>query len=650
MISFCCCCRRSGYDDLEAPDLSNEKTPLLQAKFSSLTPQVIDETSKKSSDSGENDDSSTQNSNNEYGSISNEKKSLTSEKKYRKIRRKSKISDKNDSTTENEPLVKNVNEKLINADNNVQGKSIKDMISGKINSIFTEKIKPNINNIVEEVEKKVESSDEIKKDLDKISKDAALISKLLENENSTKHTDDVQPNEEIKSENNSEKAQPNLIEKQNAVVEEEIKSITLDESQQSPNVKPLSEVTVSQISVPDLQQIERKEQVSDLKTSTPDRVTAEELNESTKNKNDIVMKNNIEKPQDTAVTSPTDAKTKTNELKSKFLGLEKEDENAKKAATDKPIASDKKVDNEEDDVEVIEEIVYVDASDGAEDEEIIEEIIQTTTVEDSPDESSPGSGHPKVTVHTTRKISSSSLPGEVKTFEETMVIDGTPKNEKKQPSFQVDVGKSGISMSVGDKKMEIGKSGLKLNRSKSKSPKNVEGDESSNRDKKSPEKSKKSMSMPKIFKRSISQPTGDDIQETEDESASAKKLSKTGSCLFKLRKSSSKSSVVLKTGDITMDKDAMSNFMDNERNASRINVGQGELNLTVGNGDAAASVTISEGKDTPVSMETVEKSIGLGIGVGKDQKSTENAETKSNAKTKKPKKDKTKLTTLTRPF
>jgi len=510
---------------------------------------------------------------------------------------------KEKSSLTSEKLVKNVEGELMNIEKNLHGKSIKEVIGGKINTIFTEKVKPTINSIIEKVGKKVESTDEIKKNLDKISKDAALISKLVENEKTTKITDDVLVDVENKSENNSKKTHLNENETQNAGVQEDIKSITIGESQQSPNVEPVSEVIVSKVTVPDLQQIE------------------------------------------TVVTSPTDTKTSTNESKLKFLGIEKEDKNVQKVVTDESIAQDKKIENEEDDVEVIEEIIYIDGEDGDEGEEIIEEIIETTTIEpDSLDESIPGSGHTKVTVRTTRKISSTSSPGEVKTIEETVVTDGVPENEKKLSGFQLGVGKSGISMSVGDKKMEIGKSGLNFTRSKSKSPKNVEGDEPDKRDTKSPEKSKKSMSLPKIFKRSISQPADDDIEEAEDESASAKKLPRTGSGLLKLGKSRSKSKLVLKTGDVTMDTNAMSNFMDNERSASRTsNAGLGELDLTVGDEGVAAAVvarktstTTSGGKYGPESTETV--SI------------PPPDETKSNAKTKREKKDKTKLTTLTRPF
>lgn len=523
-------------------------------------------------------------------------------------------------------------------------------IGGKVSTTFTEKVKSAINSITEKVGGKVESTDVIKKDLDKITKDAALISKFVENEKSTVITDDVRVDVEIIPENNLEKTHLNGIETQNAVVQEDIKSITLGESQQSSNVTPLSEVIVSQVSIPDLQQIKKNEQASE-KTSTVDRVETEELIESTHKEKDINIENNIEINLDTVVTSTTDNKTSINESKLKSLGFEKEDKNVQKVVTDKSISSNKKIENEDDDVEVIEEIIYVDGVAGEEDEEIIEEIIETTTIEDSPNllgESIPGSGHTKVTVHTTRKISSTSLPGEVKTTEETVVTDGIPEIERKLSGFQLGIGKSGISMSVDDKKMEIGKSGLDFIPSRNKSPTNVEGDDPDKRDKRSPEKSKNSVTLSKVFKRSISHPTDDDIQEVEDESASTRKFSGTSSGLLKSGKSRSKSTFIVRTGDVTIDTKEMSNFMDNERKVSRtLNVGLGELDLTVSDEGVAAAVvvgetstTTSEGKDTPASSSES----------AKDRQSTENVETKSNAKTKHEKKDKTKLTTLSRPF
>ncbi|XP_026804026.1 protein PFC0760c-like [Rhopalosiphum maidis] len=678
-----CCCYISG-DDLEAQNSTNEKTPLLQPKFNTSSPLVVDEKSQKSkkrnkksddeeqqkSDSTDNDDNSQQKSNNEYGSMTNEKKSLA----------------------------KNVEETLINIENNLQGKSIKDSLCGKMNTILNEKLKPTINGILENVVKKVESNEEVKKNLDIISKDAAMISKLVDKEKSIKITDEK--NVEIKPENtnsqlNNDKKQSlnseennendvhniieintnvdveksqnkvplNEIETRNAVVQEHINSKTLGESQQFENVTPVSEVSISKVSVPDLQQIETNEQMSDMKTtSTLDEDTTKKLIENAHNKRDVVTENKIEKLVETVVTPHTETAMKINESKLKFLGFEKEDKNVeKKVVVNKSIVPENNEEDEEE-VEVIEEIVYIDGADGAEDEEIIEEIIETTTVEDLPDTlDESGSGHTKVTVHTTRKISSSSLPGEVKTIEETVVTDGVSENEKKSHGFQFGIGKSGVSMSVGDKKLEIGMP--KLSRSKSKSPKNVEDDEPDKRDTKSPEKSRKSISMPKIFKRSISQPADHDIPEAEGEpqldAAPIRKSSQPSAGLLIFGKSRSKSSLILDTVDIDVNTGVVSDFIDNERRASRIsNTGLGEFDIAAGDGDVGTTVTVrktstttSKGIDTLPGIDTVVKSTtGLPSGSVKVQQSTKSADTKSNAKTKREKKEKTKLTTLTRPF
>jgi len=623
---------------------------------------------QQKSDGTDNDDSSQQKSNNEYGSITNEKKSLA----------------------------KNVEEKLLNIENNLQGKSIKDSLCGKMNTILTEKLKPTINGILENVGKKVESNEEIKKNLDIISKDAAMISKLVNNEQSIKITDDI--NVEIKPENknsqlNNDKKQGlnfeennendvhniieistnvdveksqnkvslNEIETRNAVVQEHINSKTIGESQQSKNVTPVSEVSISKASVPDLQQIETIKQASDMNTTSTLDSTTKELIENVYDKKDVVTENKIEKLVETVVTPHTETAMKINESKLKFLGFEKEDKNVENVVVNKSIVSENNEENEEE-VEVIEEIVYVDGADGAEDEEIIEEIIETTTVEDLPDTlDESGSGHTKVTVHTTRKISSSSLPGEVKTIEETVVTDGVSENEKKSHGFQFGIGKSGVSMSVGDKKLEIGMP--KLSRSKSKSPKNVEDDEPDKRNTKSPEKSRKSISMPKIFKRSISQPSDRDIPEAEGEpqldAAPNRKTSQPSAGLLIFGKSRSKSSLILDAVDIDVNTGVVSDFIDNERSASRIsNTGLGEFDITAGDGDVGTTVTVrktstttSKRIDTLSGIDTVGKlTTGLPSGSVTVQQSTKSADTKSNAKTKREKKEKTKLTTLTRPF
>ncbi|XP_050055752.1 putative uncharacterized protein DDB_G0282133 [Aphis gossypii] len=656
ITKFCCCLPCvSGVsgDDLEAQNSTNEKTPLLQPKFDTSSPVVVDETSQKSkkrnksSDDGKqqksDSDDSQQNSNNEYGSMKNESKPLAAKRNSK------------NSTTDNKSLAKNLEEKLTNAENNLQGKSIKEVISGKINSIFAEKLKPTINGIFENVGKKVESTEEIKKNLDTISKDAETISKLLENEKPVKNIE-IKPENKGKSQNNSEKEPSNETEIGNAVVQENINSTKLDELQQSQNVKPINEVIIPKVSVPDLQQIETNKQASDLKTaSTLDKVKTEESIENTNDKNDVVTKNKTAQLGDLVVTPISETASKINESKLKFLGFDKEDKNVQQEVANESIESEKKEEDDDDDesVEVIEEVVYIDGADGAEDEEIIEEITETTTIDpDDVDES----GHAKVTVHTTRKISSSSLPGEVKTFEETVVTDGSPENEKKMPGFQFGIGKSGVSMSVGDKKLKIGMPDLKLNRSKSKSPKNVEDDEPDKRDPKSPEKVKKSMSLPKIFKRSISQPADDDIQEAESESqldsAPIKKSSRSNSGLLKFGKSRSKSSLIPEADDVKIDTDTMSEFIDKERKASIIsNIGLGEFDIAVGDADVAnttvvrkTSTTNNKEKDAPTSPTD------LLLGSAKVQPSTKTTDSRSNGKTKREKKDKTKLTTITRPF
>lgn len=603
----------------------NEKTPLLKPTFSTPKAVVVDETSQKSKtrntsnddgkqqrkDSTDNNDSDKTTSNNEYGScMSNESKL-------------------------NESLEKYAQEKLIKIENNFQGKSIKEVINGKIKTVFTEKIKPTFDSILEKLGKKVEITEEMKNNLNSISNDAALISKFLEKEKSTKNIDEVRANVEVKSKkpdsqfknvekpilnveqnkenvvqniveisknvdivkapNNSEKTHSNEIESDNAVVEEQIKSITVGESQQSPNVKPLSEEIVSK---------------------------------------DV---------------------SKTYESKLKFLGLKKEDENVPKVVKDESIVSDKKVEDNED--EVIEEVIYIDGTDGDEGEEIIEEITETTTIENSPEtldefnfsnsqSSAAGPGHTTVTtVKTTRKISSSSAPGQVTTVEETVVTDGKPESERKKSSFQFDMGKSGVSMSVGDKKLEIGKAGLKLKRSKSTSPQNVEGDEPDKRDTKSPEKSKRSIPNLKIFKRSISQPTDDDIEEVEGESqqsvsASGKKMSRTGSGLLNFGKSRSKTSLVAEAvNDITVNTNAMLNFEDNERKGLL-----SDFDKTDGNVEVVRKISTTTSGGNVVSESILET---VTAGSAPAERSTKNANVKSNVKTKREKKDKTKVT---RPF
>lgn len=269
-------------------------------------------------------------------------------------------------------------------------------------------------------------------------------------------------------------------------------------------------------------------------------------------------------------------------------------------------------DDDNESIEVIEEIVYVDGVEGEEDEEIIEETIETTVVEtpDANSETIPFSDSYKgpitTTVRkiTTRKILSTSAPDEITTVEETVVSGNTPEHENTKLSFQVGIGKSHVNMSVGNKNIEIGKpsmlfgkheeqenkkgnqdltikldkSGLKFNRNKNKMSKNTKNGEPSADALKnphiiSPEKSKKSKTLPnlKIFKTSISTPTTPNIEEVKDESpldVVSKKKGRSTSSLFNVGKSKSKSPEILNKNDV--ETDANVSFLGQERRMSTV--------------------------------------------------------------------------------
>lgn len=228
---------------------------------------------------------------------------------------------------------------------------------------------------------------------------------------------------------------------------------------------------------------------------------------------------------------------KTNETKQPVSNAVEEEKKENDAPKDDTNA------NGDDQVEYIEEIQYVDAEDGEDGEEIIEEIIETTTTLDSSDGES---GEPSVTVtKTTRKISSSSKPGEV-TVEETVVLnneDNGTKKRKKSFGLKLGIGKAGVNASVGEKKMTVGLSGVKFGKKRDKSdgpdaisvgldetgltlnrdqlrPDSAASDASSVSGRSTdslPRKSKKTKAGGKsnfsLFKRSTSQPTEPDLPE-----------------------------------------------------------------------------------------------------------------------------------------
>lgn len=185
-------------------------------------------------------------------------------------------------------------------------------------------------------------------------------------------------------------------------------------------------------------------------------------------------------------------------------------------------------DGDDDQIEVVEEIVFVDETDGAdgEEDEIIEEIIEeTTTAGASPDE------QPTVTVtKTTRKISLPSGPN-----------GGAEDKAKKKHSFGLKLGasKSSANISAADK---------------------------------SPKKSVGSMS--RLFKRSVSQPVeSTDAPRTYAPNAAAsatipRKASRGSAGLLIFGKSRSKSTTSLEADDlpdVVTDVNVLSAFIDRER-------------------------------------------------------------------------------------
>lgn len=325
---------------------------------------------------------------------------------------------------------------------------------------------------------------------------------------------------------------------------------------------------------------------------TPIESIFEKIGKKFDSSNKKIKEENIESVRNVTSLEPQDVQSsiQSNVTKSSYSSDSASYKNDKIINVSETVAED----DEDESVEVIEEIIYVD--EGEDEEEIIEEITETTTVEELPDQfdgsdfeksqSLTDSGArerpTKVTVRTSiRKISSSSSPGEVKTFEETVINDNSTKNAKKGFGIQLGIGKSGVNMSVGEKKLGIGrsgmkfgkrkeqedehepeamtiklnKSGFKLHRNKNKSSVSTEGGEVSELDKQnvlSSEKNKKSKSKStfKLFKRSTSQPSvaDDSIIENQPSPSESveRKVSSSSANLFTFGKSRSRSTENIK--------------------------------------------------------------------------------------------------------
>lgn len=609
--------------DLEAPN-TNERTPLLQPK-DVAEPSVENETlqrQKRSTDGKQqksgNDDSSGQNSTNEYGSMSNENHSPSLKKKS------------SGSASKNKPSTSD-KEKLNKSTENVQKTSLVEDIDDQINPTLITKVDSTPESILED-------------GLKDSNTDESRLLKVFENGKKAEENVETTVKEEIKD----------LISRIQEIIPKN-KPVEKDSPPKESPEKFVADTIISKETAVELppennhdDKIKLDLQLDNDKTSTTPSQETNTTNEVSQVKaevHDVDKTSKIpevngigKKPddkilnelQDVVKTTSIDLKTEKVEPKSPLLNLvvEKnaEDEKKQNVLDDKPLK--KEVDDNDDNIEVIEEIVYMDGA-SSEEEEIVEEITEITTTQDSPEISNandpnavPHNGHTSVTVRKSiRKTSSHSSPEEVVNSVEEYEFDGTPESKKKPSGFQFDIGKKGLNLSVGDKKLGIGKSGvkfgkreeqdpnegedplvklnksgLKLNLHKNKTPKTPENEDNNfgeldnGNGATSPGTPKKSKSLSKMFKRSTSVPTEANIQEDEGESPSdavPKKASRKSS-LLKFGKSRSQASDLDLMVDVTTDTNLMSNFIDEERTATqRSNVSLDELVETERKGGAS---------------------------------------------------------------
>lgn len=571
---------------------------------------------------------------NKYGSISNESHSRAPDEIYSQ----SKAADLNSSNSGSR--YQNSDKDIpIKTENNKQNKSIIDVVNGQINTVFNTKVIPNIDSIFKKVRK---SAGNLKKKGEKENTVLNVSNDIKSSDNSEegKEQDKLEISSHLENlekelinkleippigsnnENKGEKPK-NLIkiQKTNEVLNESDNTLIPEEKNNgdiNSKVLPDFQVSLDDNQINEFEQeLINKSIISklNLEHKKTNKLEIEDESDEVKKVN-IIDENNKTKQKNSEnfeQKSPNvDIETKINESELKLLDLINNENEKKELLNESNVSDNNQVQEQVEDkdnntIEIIEEIFYVDDADGFEDgDEIIEEIIETTTVQNSPEtggnsESSQSlnTNNEHATVSTIRKISlhKASAPDDVILLEETEGNDDKSQNEKKPFGLQFGIGKSGVNVSVGDKKMGIGKSGvkfgkreeqenennaamtikldksgLKLNRNKNKIAKNddseeVDFDKFDERESTSQEKVKISKSIPnfKIFKRSISHPTESDIQEV-NEGVPKKKL-------LKFRKSRSKSTSVL-----TTDVHVLSNFIDHERSVSQIDLYESKNN------------------------------------------------------------------------
>jgi len=459
-------------------------------------------------------------------------------------------------------------------------KNIAQFVEKDIESHLDENQKEKIANIEQGIEKAIEN---VEKKLSTSSDSGTKTQKQIENQKENTSLDEKKEEptrKSIKSELNTEPDKTNILLDDNQSTDSDVNEQKSIGSKRKFSLKSLTT---------GLLESSRK--------NSKNKISKDEVKDEVKDEIQIDPSNLFQFVNPAVVS-------KTNEAKQTFLNGGKEDEGNKVQKDESNVERDG-----DDTVEFIEEVVYIDGADGEDGEEIIEEIIETTTTQESPDsfDSQSGEQAPTVTVtKTTRKISSSSKPGEVVTTEETVVSDNLEnegKKRKKSFGLKLGIGKSGVNASVGEKQMSVGLSGMKFGKKSDKSngpdlisvgldksgltldrdlqPETLSdaSSVSGRSTESSPKKSKKiKAGIPNfnLFKRSTSVPAGSDLPEVLDKNPQStatlpRKTSQGSAGLLVFGKSRSKSTGLLEADDMTeivTDLNVLSDFIDQEREAN----------------------------------------------------------------------------------
>jgi len=547
--------------------------------------------------------------------VSNEKHSPTAGKKYSKRRSKSKSArvDLSDSGPDNV-----IPSKLLKSENNLQGKSVKDVINEKMSTIMDTKIKPAIENIFGKTEKKFENADSEGKREETAettsTEPSSFVSQLMDGKSAK--------NDDGDGVRIDEKTETDVTEFPIKIIEESEKQSLDANPNNGENVKSSSGLDVSK-DQDDSENLKNKlinKLVDDLDSipfeldTKPGKLLgakksigsggAETVKTDKRETNQVAAADG-KPPSNTSNAAreknaddttalqgvvnngnrDVEAKKQATEFGFVGSGADGEEEYAQtrkeRPAEESDVPGRESADNADGPIETVEEIVYFDAEGSEDGEEIVEETTETVAVPRESPESSDAFDRENAE-SPSEKLSTTSSGTRGKTSSSATSGEETGATVKKPFGIQLGIGKSGVNMSVGAKRLGIGRSGVKFGKraeadGDGRGAMTIKLDRSGlklNRDKKS---AAPRTSDETVFKRSVSQPIGTDVREAEGDDGPAavvsKKPSRSSAGLLKFGRSRSKSTGVMDTdGGLATDVDALSSFIDHERHASSLSV------------------------------------------------------------------------------